>query len=411
MRTMKVAYLLYTYPAISQSFILREVRELRKLGLQVEPVSIHRPNAEDLLAAADREEAARTESLLPPRPLALAAAHLRAAAGHPRVYLRSLIGALKRGLDGKTSLREELGYFVFAVFLWQRLAGRGIRHVHTHFAGAPMLMARLVAELGNAAAAESGAWTWSVTIHGPVEFFDVSRYRLELVREASFVAYVSEFARRQLLPFLEEKDWPKLQLVRCGLDVEDFRPSPPVEANGAPVELLTVGRQVAVKSPATMIRAIAELRRRGREVSLTMVGHGPLAEELRALATELGVAEHIEFTGAVGQDDIRRYYERADVFCLSSAAESLPVVLMEAMACAIPVVSTDVGGIAELVEHGRTGYLVRPGDSEAFADALEPLLEDPGRRSEMGRSGRRRVEQEFEIAAAGRTLGALLRSI
>lgn len=412
---MQIAYLLYTYPALSQAFILREVQELRRLGFEVHPYSLRAPEATDLLAEADRQEAARTVSLLPADLPRLALAHLLALAGHPVAYLRTLLSAVREvGLNPKAIARE-LANFAFAVLIWTRLRRAGVRHVHTHFAGTPSHIASLVVRFGNAVegdlASSEPRWTWSATIHGPVEFFDVSSWRLrQRARDAKFIAYVSTFARDQLLMATDAADWGKLHLVRCGLDAERFEAPARNRGPDDRVELLTVGRHVEVKSPHVLIRAIGELVRRGRDVRLTMIGHGPLTPSLQRLAHAVGAAEQIEFAGARGQDEVPGFYARADIFCLSSVAESLPVVLMEAMASRLPVVSTRVGGIADLVEDGVNGLLVRPGDPIALADALEDLGADPERRREMGERGRQRVESEFQISRWAGELAELLRS-
>ena len=408
---MRVAYVLYTYPAISQAFILREVRELRRSGFEIEPFSIHAATPEDLLAEADREEARRTTVLFGVPPLRLAAAHLRLLAGSPRRYASALLEAVRRGLGGATSLKEELGYFAYSGWLVRRLARAGTRHAHSHFAGAPVHIARLTAELGNRLLGTSGRWSWSVTVHGPVEFFEASAYRLGDLAGADFIGYVSEYARRQLLPFLDESAWPKLRRIRCGLDAEAFTPQPDSGATGESVRVLSVGRLVGVKSQEVLIRAVAELAARSRPVQVTLVGHGPRREALERLARELEVGEWLDFAGPVGQDEIRDHYRQADIFCLCSNAESLPVVLMEAMASGLPVISTDVGGIAELIDHGENGLLIRPADHLALAEAIGELRDDPERRIGMADRGRERIERDFTIAGGAAALAESLRRV
>lgn len=406
---MKVAYVLYRYPAPSQAFILREVAQLRALGFEIEPFALRRQDESNLLGTVDRTEAEATTALLPAAPLGLVRAHLSALARSPVGYLRTLVSALAEGgLDARAVARQA-GAFALATVVVERMRASGTRHVHTHFAGTPSHVASLVARLGNATSGTE-RWTWSVTIHGPVEFFDVNEYRLrQRAQEAEFVAYVSDFARDQLLANIDAADWPKLHLVRCGLDADVFDANGrPERTSGDAIELLSVGRHVAVKSQAVMLRALAQLRSRGTNARLTLIGDGPLHADLRRLAAELELGDAVDFAGALGQDDIPSHLQRADVFCLSSAAESLPVVLMEAMASGLPVVTTDVGGIAELVDDGVSGLLTPSGDHAAFADALERLCGDPGLRAEMGAAGRQRVRQDFDVRDSGAALATLL---
>jgi glycosyltransferase involved in cell wall biosynthesis len=337
--------------------------------------------------------------------------HLACFLKAPGGYLRVLLGALAEGGADPRAIARQTGAFALAVVVARDLDGSGCRHVHTHFAGTPSHVASLVAKLGNAVYGDA-RWTWSVTIHGPVEFFDVTEYRLRRrAREAEFVAYVSEFAHDQLLAAIDSSEWPKLHLVRCGLDVESFNGERPDRAQEGPFELLTVGRHVHVKSPAVMVEAISHLLERGLEVHLTMIGDGPLNRELRELAAGLGTGEAITFAGALGQDDIPAHLGRADAFCLSSVAESLPVVLMEAMASGLPVVTTDVGGIAELVEDGVSGLLVSPGDSVAFADAIERLIREPELGERLGRTGRELIRSEFDVQRSAAKLADRLQAV
>ena len=148
--------------------------------------------------------------------------------------------------------------------------------------------------------------------------------------------------------------------------------------------------------------------RGGVEVDATFVGDGPERAGLEALAAELALSDRINFTGAVGQDELPRLYAAADAFCLPTLAEGLGVVLMEAMAAELPVVSTRVMGVPEVVDDGACGLLVAPGRPDGLADALERLAASPELRRDMGRRGRRRVEKEFDLERAAARLEELL---
>lgn len=161
--------------------------------------------------------------------------------------------------------------------------------------------------------------------------------------------------------------------------------------------ILMVGRLMGPKGLPILFEALRELRGRGVAVRLVVVGDGPDRAAYEALARELGISEHVELAGAVGQDEIRERYAAADVFCLPSFAEGIPVVLMEAMAMELPVVTTAIMGIPELVEDGVHGRLVPPGRADRLADALAELLAAPERRAEMGRAGRQKVLAEFDV--------------
>jgi glycosyltransferase involved in cell wall biosynthesis len=145
-----------------------------------------------------------------------------------------------------------------------------------------------------------------------------------------------------------------------------------------------------------LVEAVDGLARRGVDIRLMLVGSGPLEASLRLKVRHLDLEDRVRFEGAVGQDDIGRYYAEADLFCLPSFAEGVPVVLMEAMATGRPVVATRVAGIPELVDDGVSGLLVAPGSVEQLVRALERLASSSELRERMGLAGRQKVEQEFD---------------
>lgn len=404
---MRIAYLCNRYPAVSLAFILREVRALRRLGVDVQTFAIRRAFPDHLLSAADREEYARTFAVLPPDLGGLARAHLTAAGLHPLRYLGTLGLALRlrpRGLRGAV---WQVFYFAEAMVIWRECARRGITHIHAQFANVATDVALLASHFGGGG---DGDWSWSFTLHGPVEFYDISQSRLpEKLRRARFVACISDFARSQAMAFLDPEQWHKLHVVHCGVDPDVFRPALPPGGSVRDGELhvLNVGRLIDLKGQALLLEALVAVRERGVRARLTIVGDGPTRPALEALAARLGISAHVTFAGAVGQDEIARFYADADIFCLPSFAEGIPVVLMEAMAMEIPVIATRIAGIPELVGDGLSGLVVAPGRSDRIAEALQTLAEDADLRRAMGEAGRAKVIAEFDVARSAGQLREL----
>lgn len=198
------------------------------------------------------------------------------------------------------------------------------------------------------------------------------------------------------MALVDEEHWSKLHVVHCGVDIEDFVAPERTGRDGSP-RVLFVGRLVHLKGPTLLVEPVADLKRRGLVVEATLVGEGPKRSSLEALIEALGVADQVTLAGSVGQDTIRSFYAESDLFCLPSFGEGVPIVLMEAMAMGLPVVTTRITGVPELVEEGRSGLLVTAGRRDELADALEALARDPERRSVMGRAGRAKVASEFEL--------------
>lgn len=400
----RLAYLVTRYPAISHTFLRREVEALRSLGVTVETFSMRRAGADQLLTDADREAFRTTYAVLPPRWGDLAGAHLRALLTRPRRYARAAATALAMRRPGLRGTLWQLFYLAEAGVVWDRCRRLGLRHVHAQFASNATDVALLAAELGGR------GWSWSFTVHGPVEFYDVPGFRLaEKARRAAFVACISDFARSQVQAFLDPADWDKVETVPLGLDAAAFAAGGrDGRGDGGATRVLTVGRLAGVKGQAVLLEALAQLAARGRRVELTVAGDGPERERLERRAAELGVADRVEFLGSVGQDRVADLYAQADVFCTSSFAEGVPTVLMEAMASGLPTVATRIMGIPELVEDGATGLLVPPGRADALADALERLADDPELARRMGEAGRRRVAEERDPRRSAERLVAVI---
>jgi glycosyltransferase involved in cell wall biosynthesis len=277
--------------------------------------------------------------------------------------------------------------------------------VHAHFANVATAVAMLVADFGGR------GWSWSFTMHGPSEFDDVTRFALApKVRTAAFVSCIGDYCRSQLMKLVEPEQWDKLAIVRCGIDTSVFEAVDRAGRPAEPLEVLCVGRLVPDKGQALLVEALAAVRATGRDVRLTFVGDGPDRAQLEGAAARHGVGDVVRFAGAVGQDRIRERYAAADVFCLPSFAEGIPVVLMEAMATGLPVITTHIMGVPELVVDGETGLLVMPGRADALAAAIERLADDRDLRRRLGEAGRRHVQAAFELTDAADAMRALLRA-
>jgi colanic acid/amylovoran biosynthesis glycosyltransferase len=400
----RIGYVLNQYPAISHSFILREVLALRELGIEIDTYSIHRSDPAHLLAEHDRQEYSRTYALRPVKAGAFVTAHLRAFGDRPDTYVRALARSLWRGRRSPRDFAWQLFYFLEAVPIWLEAKRTGLRHVHAHFTNPAADVAMIVAELWNG---DEGS-SWSFSAHGA----DIQETDQTLlagkVRSAERVVCVSDYGRSQLMAIVEPEQWQKISVVHCGIDTDTFPLRRSESRSGRPLRILNVGRLVPVKGQAVLLEALASVRRRGLDVTLTIVGDGPLRDSLRDLARDLGVENIVEFTGSVGQDDIAAHYRGADLFCLPSLREGVPVVLMEAMATGVPVIASRIMGIPELVEHDVTGLLVPPGRADALADAIARLAGDDDLCDRLVSAGRGRIAAEYEVHGCARQLASVL---
>lgn len=386
---MRVAYIVTGYPYVSHTFVQREVLALRRLGAEVETFAVRRSSPEDLRSDDDRREFATTHTLRPLRFGRYAGAHARAILSPRARWLRALRTSMGLASPEPRSIAWRFFYFVQAVVLWDRVRRRGMTHVHAHFANVSADLAMLATEVGGP------GWTWSFTMHGPTEFADVEAHRLrQKAASATFVACISDYCRSQLMALLPVEQWDKLHIVRCGVDPDRFSPARERTDDG-PLRLICIARMVPVKGHAVLIEAVRVLRGRGIALELTLIGDGPDRSALERQVEEAGLGSTVTFRGSLGQDEVRVALASADVLCLPSFAEGVPVVLMEAMSMAIPVVCSRITGIPELVVHDESGKVVSPGRSDLVAEAIAALAGAPEHRREMGLAGRRRIEDLY----------------
>ena len=408
-RQLRVAYLTTMFPGVSHTFVQREVAALRARAVTVDTVSVHRAPPSEILSLADAESARTTAALLPTSLGRLVRSHGWALLRAPRAYVATLVGAQAYAAPGLRGRVWQLFYFAEAMLLWAVCQRQGVRHVHAHFANNAADIARLVTDYGSAA--DSRPWSWSFTMHGPTEFAEIRQYGLAgKVEHAAFVACISDFARSQLMALVDETQWDKLGIVHCGVDPDHFVVPDRAAHDEGRMRVLCVGRLVPEKGQAVLLEAVEQLQRRGVAVELRLVGEGPSRAALEREVARRRLAEVVQLVGAVGQDEILAAYAWADVFCLPSFAEGVPVVLMEAMSTELPVVTTRIAGIPELVEDGLTGIVVAPGRADDVAEALHRLAKDAELRRTYGAAARRRVEEHFRSSTAVEPLVELFAS-
>lgn len=396
--TRKIAYLTGEYPRATDTFIQREVAALRALGWEIETCSIRRTGAEHLVGDEQRSEQARTFHVLnaAKNPLRLTRAKLRALR-NPARYFRAFALAWRTAPKGIKGRLWQMFYFAEALMLAEHLERHGVTHLHNHIAKASCTVAMLTSELTGI--------PYSFTLHGPDIFFEPLHWRLdEKIARARFVACISEFCRSQAMVFSDRAHWGKLHIVHCGVDPGRYDPAP---REGAP-HLLFVGRLAAVKGVPVLFEALQQLDM--PDLRVTLIGDGPERAGLEREVAERGLSDVVEFAGYRNQTEVAEALREADALVLPSFAEGVPVVLMEAMASARPVVTTQIAGVPELVEDGVSGRLVPPGDVDALAEALREVLCDAGLRARMGAAGRAKVCAEFDIAREAAWLSRLLES-
>ena len=398
-RARRIAYLVSRYPAVSHTFILREVEALRRQGFVIETASINRPDQQPHeMPAREREEAARTYYVKAHGLAGALAAHATALWQRPRAWLAGLVYALRLGGTDLRRIALGVGYFTEALMVGRWMRANDLPHLHVHFATA-------AANVGLCVKKVFGS-SLSLMIHGPDEFDDVRGQSLaEKIARADFLFCIGSFARSQAMRLSDPAHWRKIDVARLGVDTAQFAPR--AAASAGSFHILCVGRLVAAKGQYVLVEAARRLAAERRDFRVTIVGAGPEEQGLRAAIGEAGLARHVTMAGALNQDEVRRLYGEADAFVLPSFAEGIPVVLMEAMASGVPCVTTRITGIPELIRSDDEGLLVAPSDAEALAAAIARLIDDPALRARIAAAARRRVDADFHLERNAARLGHL----
>ena len=393
----RIAYLTSEYPAVSHTFILREVEALRALGREVITCSVRRPGPEHLRGPSEKAAAETTFYVLnAARNPGTLVASLGFALARPGRLAKALALAWQSRAPGLKAALYQLFYLAEATVLARHLTGQGATRLHNHFGNASATVAMLAGAIADI--------PYSYTLHGPIELFEPKTLALrEKTAAADFVACISHFCRSQAMYFSDPAHWPRLRIVHCGVEPETY--DRPKSSPQQGLHLLFVGRLTQIKGVRVMIDAMTRVHESLPDVTLTLIGDGDDRAALETLAAPLGHA--VRFVGFKSQDEVAEALTRADVFVLPSFAEGLPVVLMEALASGTPVIATQLAGVGELVEHGTSGFLVPAGDAEGLAEAIRKMAADPGGRAAMGSAGRDKVRAEFNIRIEAARIAAL----
>jgi glycosyltransferase involved in cell wall biosynthesis len=383
-----------TIQGVGDAWVGNELRGVKAAGIPVVLHALRRPaktffSSEDI-AALDRE----TRTIYPlSRGRAMAA--LLAAPGR---FGGRFWGALGSALFGaRESLRvRALGLWHLAVAChWAAgLRGEPIHHIHSQWAHAGASVAMYGAQLLGA--------PFSFTGHAADLFRERAALRAKIAA-AEFIVCISEFHRRFYLSEGARPD--QLFVVYCGIDTRHFSPMRRVRPPGAPIRILSSGRLVEKKGFDVLIDALALLKDQGRPFEATIAGSGPLEASLRAQIAARDLGAHVTLTGeALKQEDIPAFMATGDVYTLpcqrapDGDIDGLPQMLMEAMACGLPAISTDLVGIPDLIEDGATGLLIPPENAPALAAALSRLDDDAALADRLAAAGRDAVLARFDLA-------------
>ncbi|UOA26827.1 glycosyltransferase [Pseudosulfitobacter sp. DSM 107133] len=398
---MKIAYVLNTYPQPSHSFIRREVQALERQGFEVDRIAMRAADTE-LVDDGDRAEAAATHYVLKTGAPALLRDLLCQTLHAPRAMLDALRLAWRHGGRSEVGRLRHLIYLVEAAHITRRCAARATLHCHAHFGTNAATVAMLAHAMGGP--------HYSFTVHGPEEFDAPRALSLgDKITRSAFTVAISSFGRSQLSRLVGHEIWDRIKVVHCGIEPARF--ADPAPMPDGPLHLVAIGRFVEQKGQMMLVPALKAALERAPDLHLTLIGDGPLRPVLEAQIAQAGLGAYVTLTGWLDEAGVRDRLAAAHGLMMPSFAEGLPMVVMEAMAAARPVIATYIAGTPELVQHGTTGWLVPAGDTDALADAWVAMAQTPGPElAAMGAAARSRVLARHDVDTEAGKLATHIRT-
>lgn len=387
---LNLGYLVPQFPGQTHIFFWREIADLERLGVAPHLFSTRHPPPGLVSHDWSEQAMARTTYLGRPTP------------GHAvsGLLLAPWRAILREG-QGVTFLKDVLICLPAARALMAACRLRGIAHVHAHSCGRAALICALARLMGGP--------SYSLTLHGALsDYGPVQGFKW---RHASFATIITHKLIAEMREVLGTDLPADVRVQPMGVDTEDFKRDTPYQppAPGAPLRLFSCGRLHRVKGHQDLLTSLRLLLDRGIDVQLDIAGEDDAGgsgyrAELQAHLDALDLSAHARLLGAVSGAEVRRHLLAADVFVLASWHEPLGVAYMEAMACGVPTIGTDAGGVHELIDHGESGLLVPPQSPEVLAEAIAMLADDPALCARFSKAGRARVVQDFRSSQGAETL-------
>lgn len=398
---MRIAYFINQYPKVSHSFIRREILALEAMNLTISRFSL-RPNPDELVDPLDQLELKKTRYLLSAPITEFLIALGICLLNQPSGFFKTLLTVLTLGLKSERGVLRHLIYFAEACLLSAWFKKAEIDHVHAHFGTNSTMVVMLAHRLGGPG--------YSFTVHGPEEFDKPEFIHLaEKIRNCRFVVAISSYGRSQLFRWIPASEWHKVNIVRCGLDAA-FLAQKTTNIPKISRQLLCIGRLCEQKGQLLLLDAMKQLQQEGINCKLVLAGDGPMRKDIENRIAEHQLGSAVEITGWISSERVKALLLESRGMVLPSFAEGLPVVIMEALALRRPVISTYVAGIPELIQQGKNGWLVPPGDVNSLKTAMRELLDASLIELEtMGQHGFDAVLAQHDVAKEADKLAALFK--
>lgn len=403
-----VGFVLKGFPRLSETFVINEILLLEQLGHKIHIFALRNPNEKKVHQNVKKIKA--QVSYIPdyfwPNLFYFLAQNCMLFANNPMRYLRPFLFALTRSLKTRDSSTIKR-FAQAAILVKDKMPVANIANFHAHFSHDPTTVAFFASWLTGL--------KYSFSAHAKDIYCERPDFLKMKLKKAEFAVTCTGF-NCDYLQGIAEGETP-VHRTYHGIDLSYFKPEKSFERNGRPPMILSIGRFVEKKGFPVLLDALALVKGMGVDFTCEIIGGGPLREQLEKKIAELKLEQHINLHGEMAQSEIFDFYKRAQLFALACEVlengdrDGIPNVLVEAQAMEIPVVSTHISGIPELIENDESGILVEPKHPQALAEAIARILKTPTLKKNYVRNGRRKVETDFNNQENVKNIGKLLRDI
>jgi colanic acid/amylovoran biosynthesis glycosyltransferase len=401
---MKIAYMMSRFPKLTETFVAFEIIEQERRGIEVLIFPLLRQSVQVTHAEVDPlVSKARFQPFFSSHILR---ANTRFMLQEPRRYFAALVEALLGTVGNMNFFIGAIGIFPKTVAFAAEMKDAHVQHIHAHFATHPALAALIIHRLTGI--------PFSFTLHGS-DLHKDQRMLARKLRAAQFAVTVSRFNKRFIADTCGEAAASRVLVVHCGVDTEYFRPAIGLRRPG-PLRIVCVASFEEVKGHKYLISACDRLRAAGVDFECRLIGDGPLRPQIEQQIAAARLDRHCRILGPLPRHEVRNALWGSDVSVLASVPtssgqrEGIPVALMEAMACGLPVIASEISGIPELIDSGISGLLVPPGQSDAIADKLQLLHQRPDFAQSIGNAARAQILSNFDSRRNADRLAAIFRA-
>jgi glycosyltransferase involved in cell wall biosynthesis len=412
----QIGYLLRSYPRLSQTFILNEILALERIGVSIQIFALTNPREKTVQGQVKQIRAPvhyLDESMQPRHSWNILNENMEVARRHFKGYIHALfyIAANKSIDQGYTASNRwecflQAVHLIYLLLLNEQRTGKKIDHLHAHFAHDPTLIAYLAYCIT--------AIPFSFTAHARDLYQVPEKVLTDRIRQASAVITCCR-ANLEYLNRIAPSQQSKFLLVYHGVNLKDFQPVPELRASSVPNYplILSVGRLVEKKGFQDLLQALLIVKKKGQRFQCKIYGDGPLCQQLREWIEEHGLADDVTLMGDRTQQELISIFQNATLFILTPVQtedgdrDGIPNVLLEAMAVGLPVITTAVAGIPELVENDQNGLLYQPHDVQGIASGVFELLRNEEKRRQLGGAGSKKVREQFDVVQSAKRLKTL----